>query len=313
MRELDDSNVYEYVKRLTDVHRLQLFDVVMQFRAIFSDDSSPQEAAAAAGAAPGTGDGGDAGAVYSWAQHRLCAPTPFHHSTLLCCALVLYSCCKAIGVSAFPAFPGLHIKVLSTCYDAICPRQDDSQQVVLLRHCPTAVSLYHKGRREASCMGVYRKQQGMIIGRAGRVFYLETLAAVLPRIGEGGSLASVLEHCMYCGMSLGRVGLDFRGLLVPLFEAQVLRLYANSVKVSVSPSLCFTVSSERCLEYRNSAGRFALQAMERIVYLWNRWYHFYQYMHIERKGVNSLRCYGGPIRILTLLNDLFWVSAGHYW
>ncbi|KAK9918366.1 hypothetical protein WJX75_003530 [Coccomyxa subellipsoidea] len=135
VRELDDSNVYEYVKRLTDVHRLQLFDVVMQFRAIFSDDSSPQEAAAAAGAAPGTGDGGDAGAVYSWAQHRL-------------------------------------------------------------------------------------------------VFYLETLAAVLPRIGEGGSLASVLEHCMYCGMSLGRVGLDFRGLLVPLFEAQVLRLYANSVKAA---------------------------------------------------------------------------------
>lgn len=66
------------------------------------------------------------------------------------------------------------------------------------------------------------------------MFYLETLAGVLPRIGEGGSLTSVLEHCMYCGMSLGRVGLDFRGLLVPLFEAQVLRLYANSVKVHAS-------------------------------------------------------------------------------
>lgn len=72
-------------------------------------------------------------------------------------------------------------------------------------------------------------------GCAGSVFYLETLAGVLPRIGEGGSLASVLEHCMYCGMSLGRVGLDFRGLLVPLFEAQVLRLYANSVKVCTLP------------------------------------------------------------------------------
>ena len=94
-------------------------------------------------------------------------------------------------------------------------------------------------------MRVCRKQQGMIVGCAGRVFYLETLAAVLPRIGEGGSLASVLEHCMYCGMSLGRVGLDFRGLLVPLFEAQVLRLYANFVKVSLPPSLCFTLGSER--------------------------------------------------------------------
>lgn len=71
VRELDDSNVYEYVKRLTDVHRLQLFDVVMQFRAIFSDDSSPQEAASGGGgnAAP---DAGNGGAVYSWAQHRLC-------------------------------------------------------------------------------------------------------------------------------------------------------------------------------------------------------------------------------------------------
>ena len=75
MRELDDSNVYEYVKRLTDVHRLQLFDVVMQFRAIFSDDSSPQETVAPA-AAHGAADTSDGGAVYSWAQHRLYAITP---------------------------------------------------------------------------------------------------------------------------------------------------------------------------------------------------------------------------------------------
>ena len=36
---------------------------------------------------------------------------------------------------------------------------------------------------------------------------------------------------MYCGMSLGRVGLDFRGLLVPVFEQEVLRLFSTSVKV----------------------------------------------------------------------------------
>lgn len=64
-----------------------------------------------------------------------------------------------------------------------------------------------------------------------RMFYLETLRRQLPRITEGGSLASVLEHCMYCGMSLGRVGLDFRGLLVPVFEQEVLRLFSSSVKV----------------------------------------------------------------------------------
>lgn len=49
----------------------------------------------------------------------------------------------------------------------------------------------------------------------------------LPRVGEGGSLASVLDHAMYCGGSLGRVGLDFRPLLAPLFEQAVLALYAQ--------------------------------------------------------------------------------------
>ena len=64
-----------------------------------------------------------------------------------------------------------------------------------------------------------------------RVAYLEALRRALPRVGEGGALASVLEHCMYCGMSLGRVGLDFRGLLPPLFEAAALRLFRSSVQV----------------------------------------------------------------------------------
>ena len=37
--ELDAGSAYDYLKRLTDVHRLQLFDVVMQYTAIFSDAS----------------------------------------------------------------------------------------------------------------------------------------------------------------------------------------------------------------------------------------------------------------------------------
>ena len=57
--------------------------------------------------------------------------------------------------------------------------------------------------------------------------YLEALREHLPRITEGGSLASVLEHCMYCGMSLARVGLDIRGLLPPVFEACVLGLFSK--------------------------------------------------------------------------------------
>ena len=42
IQDLEEQNVYDYLKRLTDMHRLHLFDVVMQYRAIFSDDSSMQ-------------------------------------------------------------------------------------------------------------------------------------------------------------------------------------------------------------------------------------------------------------------------------
>ena len=36
---------------------------------------------------------------------------------------------------------------------------------------------------------------------------------------------------MYCGMSLARVGLDFRPLLAPVFEGCVLDLFARSAQV----------------------------------------------------------------------------------
>ncbi|GAQ92571.1 conserved oligomeric Golgi complex component-related [Klebsormidium nitens] len=122
--DLDPSNPYDYVKRLTDHHRVHLFDVVMQYRAIFADDTSNQEEAA------------DGGLVYSWAMHRVTA-------------------------------------------------------------------------------------------------YLTVLQHMLPRITEGSPLSNVLDHCMYCGMSLGRVGLDFRGLLPPLFEACVFGLFSRNIGLAV--------------------------------------------------------------------------------
>lgn len=57
--------------------------------------------------------------------------------------------------------------------------------------------------------------------------YQEAMRLHLPRVGEGGSLASVLDHAMYCGMSLGRVGLDFRPLLAPIFEEAVLAMFSQ--------------------------------------------------------------------------------------
>mmetsp|Transcript_8870 Transcript_8870/g.12046 ORF Transcript_8870/g.12046 Transcript_8870/m.12046 type:complete len:588 (-) Transcript_8870:145-1908(-) len=127
--ELDRSaGAYDFLKRLTDAHRMHLFDVVMQFRAIFADDSSSAE-----GTGGSAGDGGDTGLLYSWAMHR--------------------------------------------------------------------VSLY-----------------------------LSEVQHGLASITEGSVLASLLEHCMYCAMSLGRVGLDFRGLLAQLFLPPIHDLVANALK-----------------------------------------------------------------------------------
>lgn len=60
VEELDRDQSYDFLKRLTDCHRMHLFDVVMQYRAIFADDTSSADA---------TSDGG---LVYSW-----CGPTSF--------------------------------------------------------------------------------------------------------------------------------------------------------------------------------------------------------------------------------------------
>ena len=116
--DLDDGNAYEYLKRLTDLHRVHLFDVVMQYRAIFGDGADGDEddrGEDAEGA-----EGADGGLLYGWSAHR--------------------------------------------------------------------------------------------VGE-----YLALVEKTLPRIDEGGALASVMEHCGYCGGSLARVGLDFRPMLPPLF------------------------------------------------------------------------------------------------
>ncbi|XP_077243832.1 conserved oligomeric Golgi complex component-related / COG complex component-like protein [Tasmannia lanceolata] len=63
--------------------------------------------------------------------------------------------------------------------------------------------------------------------------HMNTLKTMLPEINEGGSLSSILEMCMYCAMGLGGVGLDFRGLLPPLFEGAVLNLFSKNMNTAV--------------------------------------------------------------------------------
>ncbi|KAK6912841.1 Conserved oligomeric Golgi complex subunit 8 [Dillenia turbinata] len=122
--DLDQKNAYEYLKGMVNCHRMHLFDVVNQYRAIFADDTSGSE------------ENYDGGLLFSWAMHRI-------------------------------------------------------------------------------------------------TFLLKTLKIMLPKIMEGGSLSNILDQCMYCAMGLGWVGLDFRGLLPPLFEEAVLNLFSKNMSTAV--------------------------------------------------------------------------------
>ncbi|KAL9995399.1 putative oligomeric Golgi complex subunit 8, cullin repeat-like-containing domain superfamily [Helianthus debilis subsp. tardiflorus] len=122
--DLDQRNAYEYLKGMVNCHRMHLFDVVNQYRAIFADDTSGSE------------ENYDGGLLFSWAMHQISS-------------------------------------------------------------------------------------------------HLKTLKVMLPKITEGGSLSNILDQCMYCAMGLGWVGLDFRGLLPPLFEEAVLNLFSKNMNTAV--------------------------------------------------------------------------------
>lgn len=124
LEDLDQRHPYAYLKGTIDCHRMHLFDVVNQYRAIFSDDTSGNE------------ENHDGGLLFSWATHQISS-------------------------------------------------------------------------------------------------HLKTLKFMLPKIIEGGSLSNILEQCMYCAMGLGWVGLDFRGLLPPLFEEAVLNLFSKNMATAV--------------------------------------------------------------------------------
>ncbi|KAJ8648977.1 hypothetical protein MRB53_002000 [Persea americana] len=122
--DLDQRNVYEYLKGMVNCQRIHLFDVVNQYRAIFADDTSGSE------------QNYDGGLLFSWTMHQISS-------------------------------------------------------------------------------------------------HLNTLKIMLPKITEGGSLSNILDQCMYCAMGLGWVGLDFRGLLPPLFEDAVLNLFSKNMNTAV--------------------------------------------------------------------------------
>lgn len=64
---LDESNPADYLRQLTDAYRLHLFNIVMQFRAIFSADAAGSDASN--GATPAAEQA--APVLFSWAHHRV--------------------------------------------------------------------------------------------------------------------------------------------------------------------------------------------------------------------------------------------------
>ena len=75
---LSDANPADYIRQLTDVYRLHIFDIVMQYRAIFAtSDPSPSQGAeavpqpATSGAAAVSNGGSAAAILYGWARRRV--------------------------------------------------------------------------------------------------------------------------------------------------------------------------------------------------------------------------------------------------
>jgi conserved oligomeric Golgi complex subunit 8 len=54
--------------------------------------------------------------------------------------------------------------------------------------------------------------------------YMANLKDGLRDVRDGASLSTVMQQAMYCGQSLGRVGADFRPVLVPMFEAALMKI-----------------------------------------------------------------------------------------
>lgn len=59
---------------------------------------------------------------------------------------------------------------------------------------------------------------------------IATMRDALPALPDSSFVAGALEQCMYCGQSLARVGIDFRGLLPPLFEERAVEIFLSHVR-----------------------------------------------------------------------------------
>ncbi len=234
--ELDDTHPYEFLKRLTDVYRLHLFDVVMQYRAIFSDDAREQARTGGLAAALGCCACGDASAQGGNRKFRRLAQAGRAEQR--------HACTWQSGRGPLPearpegSSPGLPMPALLFLLQAGKGPRDGG---ILYTWAQRRIAAYldvRPCRAAPACLPRHQLRRPVtqlsfpkLLLRHPTCLPLAPCAQAvrthLPRIREGGSLASVLDHAMYCGGSLGRVGLDFRPLLAPLLEQAVLALYSR--------------------------------------------------------------------------------------
>lgn len=60
--------------------------------------------------------------------------------------------------------------------------------------------------------------------------FVLTLEADLYQIEETDSLDSIMSQCMYFGLSLARVGADFRGIIAPVFTKTIRQNFEGSLQ-----------------------------------------------------------------------------------
>eukprot|EP01087_Luapelamoeba_hula_P019127 TRINITY_DN6292_c0_g1_i2.p1 TRINITY_DN6292_c0_g1~~TRINITY_DN6292_c0_g1_i2.p1 ORF type:complete len:665 (+),score=130.15 TRINITY_DN6292_c0_g1_i2:18-2012(+) len=74
--------------------------------------------------------------------------------------------------------------------------------------------------------------------------FLTILRMKLPEIKEGTAIANILDQCMYYGMSLGRVGVDFRALLPPVFEKTINSMFTTMI-CDATREFCANLSHQK--------------------------------------------------------------------
>ncbi|CAG8749330.1 5156_t:CDS:1, partial [Acaulospora morrowiae] len=80
------------------------------------------------------------------------------------------------------------------------------------------------GKRTVTATTVFADYTIHILGQLNSV-----LAEFTPLISDTSSLSSILTQLMYCGISLGRVGIDFRHLVTGHFETAVNRIISKMI------------------------------------------------------------------------------------